>query len=177
MPAALIMTSLQAWVQATAESPGDPAEVVARLNRGMIATSLGSRFITFFFCILDPRTGVLTYCNAGHNPPLLVRAGGGVTRLEGGGPVLGIFPALVFERRSCRLEPDDLLLLYSDGVTEAWNPQGEDFGEERLATLVTECRAEPAGTILRRVHAAVEEWVAGMPAADDITLVVARRTG
>lgn len=175
MPAALMMTCLQAKVHAIAEYGHDPAEIVTRLNRSIAATCPNNRFVTLFFGVAHPQTGELTYCNAGHNPPLLVHRHGEALRLEGGGPVLGILPSLTFQEHACRLEPGDALLMYSDGVTEAVNPAEEEFGEERLAELLRERRQEPAQAIVDAVHDAVQDFTAGQPPADDITVVVARR--
>jgi Serine phosphatase RsbU, regulator of sigma subunit len=176
MPAALLMSSLQAKVQAISETSPSPAALVARLNRSVAATCPDNRFITFFYARLNPRSGELVYCNAGHNPPLLARADGTVVRLEGGGPVLGILPGVGYQERSCRIEAGDLLLLYSDGVTEAQAPGGEEFGEERLEEIVRASRGDSAETVLAKVNAAIRDFTAGCPAADDITLVAARRT-
>jgi len=144
MPAALMMTSLQAKVQALAETPGDPGVIVGRLNRSLVGTCPANRFITFFFAIIDASSGDIAFCNAGHNPPFLVRAGGGIERLEGGGPVLGILPAMTYQRRQCHMEPGDLLVLYSDGVTEAATPAGEEFEDRlpELAARLRHCRAQ-----------------------------------
>lgn len=175
MPAALLMASLQAKVQALAETPGSTADLVARLNRGMTTTCPRNRFVTFFYGVLDPRTGDLTWCNAGHNPPFLVRSNGELLPLDGGGPVIGILPAMCYEEQRGAMQPGDTLVLYSDGVTEACNPAGEEF-ENCLKALVVEKRAEPAARIVTAVHEAVGAWIAGQPPADDVTVVVARRT-
>jgi sigma-B regulation protein RsbU (phosphoserine phosphatase) len=176
MPAALMMTCLQAKVHAIAEYGDAPAEIVGRLNRSIAATCPGNRFVTLFFGIADPRTGELTYCNAGHNPPLVVRSDRAAVRLEGGGPVLGILPNLTFQEQSFRLDSGDALLMYSDGVTEAVNPAGEDFGEQRLAELLRENRRQPAQAIVDAVCDAVQNFAAGQPPADDITVVAACRS-
>jgi serine phosphatase RsbU (regulator of sigma subunit) len=175
MAAALLMTSLQAKVQALAEALADPADVVARLNRSLATTCPQNRFITFFFAIVDPHNGEMVFCNAGHNPPLLVRQSGEIVQLEGGGPVLGIFPAIAYHGQRCQMHPGDVLLLYSDGVTEACNPAGEEF-EGRLLALAAEARGRSAAEIVQQVHEAVRDWIAGEPPADDITVVCARRT-
>jgi len=174
MPAALMMTSLQAKVQALAETPGDPGVIVGRLNRSLVGTCPANRFITFFFAIIDASNGDIAFCNAGHNPPFLVRAGGGIERLEGGGPVLGILPAMTYQRRDCHMEPGDLLVLYSDGVTEAANLEGEEF-EDRLPELAVRLRDHSASEVVQAIHEAVRDWIAGQPPADDVTVVVARR--
>lgn len=175
MPAALLMSSLQAKVHAIAETSSAPAEVVTRLNRSVAATCPDNRFVTFFFSRLNLRSGEMTYCNAGHNPPLLARSDGKVERLEGGGPVLGILPGLSYQERSCVMEAGDMLLLYSDGVTEAQSPSGEEFGEERLEEILRESRRDGVEAVLSIVQAAVQSWTAGQPPSDDITLVAARR--
>lgn len=176
MPAALMVSSLQARLQVLAENPNDVASLVNRLNRLLAANCPSNRFISLFFCVLDPATGDITYCNAGHNPPLVVRSGGQVEEIQGGGPIMGIFPAAVYEEHHGRLEPGDMLVMYSDGVTEATDPQQEEFGEERLAKLLIEHRCRPARAVVEAVNHAILEWSSGTPSADDITLVVARRT-
>jgi sigma-B regulation protein RsbU (phosphoserine phosphatase) len=175
MPAALLMMSLQARVQVLAQEPDRPASLVERLNRILTAASLNSRFVSFFFSVLDPVTGELVYSNAGHNPPILMRSDGKIQRLEGGGPVLGILPGICYEEKQCVIAPGDVALLYSDGVTEANNPEGVEFGEDRLVQLLNSTRHQPAEEILATITQAVHDWMAGAPAADDITLVVVRR--
>lgn len=177
MPAALLMSSLQARVQVVAEEGDEVGSMVKRLNRLICKHCPGNRFITLFACVLDPRTGEMTYCNAGHNPPLLARASGAVDKLEGGGMILGIFAGAVYEQRTITMQQGDALVLFSDGITEApkGGEGGEEFDEARLAGLVAGRRQQPAATIVEEVLAALTDWSAGAPAADDITLVVARR--
>jgi phosphoserine phosphatase RsbU/P len=176
MPAALLMSNLQARVQVLSEEPVGLAEMVTRLNRLTCRHCPGDRFITFFACTVDPRTGETSYCNAGHNPPLLLRADGSCERLEGGGPILGVFGAARYEQRSCTLAHGDTLVLYSDGVTEAPRGGSEDeFEEERLVTSAREGAGEPAEALVSRIIGALAEWAAGAPAADDVTLVIVRR--
>jgi serine phosphatase RsbU (regulator of sigma subunit)/pSer/pThr/pTyr-binding forkhead associated (FHA) protein len=177
LPAALMMTCLQSKVQALAESHREPAELVTHLNRSLKTTCPENRFVTLFYALLDPPSGELVYSNAGHNPPLVARASGEVIPLQEGGPVLGIMPALIFEEHRVLIEPGDALLLYSDGVTEAANAEGEEFGEKRLAELLAASRQAGAERIVDAVHDAVEQWLTGHPPADDITVVAARRTG
>ncbi len=177
MPAALLMASLQASVQAVAQEPGDLAALVSRLDRIVAANCPTNRFVTLFFCVIDPGSGLLRYCNAGHNPPLVVRTDGRIERLEGCGTALGILPELGYESRECSLSHGDLLAAYSDGVTESRDPVREEFGEDRLARLLCEHRAAPAGAILERVTRVLGEWTASAPLEDDLTLVIARRTG
>jgi serine phosphatase RsbU (regulator of sigma subunit) len=175
MPAALLMMSLQARVQVLAQEPDSPASLVERLNRILTTTSSNNRFVSFFFSLLDPSTGEVVYSNAGHNPPILLRSDGSTQRLEGGGPVLGILPEACYEEQRIFMQSGDVALLYSDGVTEANDPQGEEFGETRLVELLRNARQQPADKILNTITQAVHDWMAGAPAADDITLVVVRR--
>jgi serine phosphatase RsbU (regulator of sigma subunit)/pSer/pThr/pTyr-binding forkhead associated (FHA) protein len=177
MAASLMMMGLQARVQVLADEPQDLAVVMNRINKITCNNCPSNRFITFFFCVFEPADGELVYCNAGHNPPFLVRSDGSVECVEGGGPVLGIVPGARYSEYRARLEPGDVLVLYSDGVTEATNPAEEEFGEERFAALLAENRCRPAAEIIGAITGAVAHWGAGAPAADDITLVVARRTG
>ena len=175
MPASLLMSSLQARVQVLFEEADDLARKIARLNKAICTNCPDNRFITFFMTVADPATGELVYTNAGHNPPLLVRASGGFERLVGGGVILGILPMAVYKESRIKMEPGDVLVLFSDGVTEAANPSDEDFGEERLAAVVGQMRDRPAAEIVDAVEAAVTEFSKGAPPADDVTVVIARK--
>jgi sigma-B regulation protein RsbU (phosphoserine phosphatase) len=176
MPAALLMTALKGGVQVLlGEAPGNVASVMSRLDHFVSGNFPRNRFVTLFFGLLDPASGNLTYCNAGHNPPFLVRANGSIERLTSCGTVLGIFPDHGYDVRTCRLEPGDVLTMYSDGVTEENNPGGEEFGEERLGQLLLEKGRGAASGLVEGVRKAVLSWAAGAAAADDVTVVVARR--
>jgi len=176
MPAALLMSSLQARVHVVFEEPDHLAQKMTRLNKGTCANCPDNRFITFFACIADPKTGSVVYTNAGHNPPLVVRAKGGFETLGGaGGMILGILPMAQYQEANVVLDPGDILVLFSDGVTEAVDPEDHDFAEERLANLVGLMRDRPAAEIVEAVHRAVHAFTQGAPAADDITVVIARR--
>ena len=176
MPASLLMMGLQARVQVMIDEPDNLGDVMKRLNRVTAANCPDNKFISLFFCVIDPNTGDVTYANGGHNPPLIVRADGTYERLEGGGPVLGILPAADYDQYRCRLEQGDLLAIYSDGVTEAATPNDEEFEIEHLAAVLSNRRKETARTIVASVNEALTEWTGGAPPADDITLIVARRT-
>jgi serine phosphatase RsbU (regulator of sigma subunit) len=177
MPASLLMMGLQARVQVLIEEPKSLAEVMTRLNRITSANCPSNRFISLFFCILDGDTGELTYCNAGHNPPLIVRKSGEVEEITGGGPVLGILRSIEYHEQRVHLDEGDTLVIYSDGVTEAADVQGEEFDTPRLGETVARYRTQGAGQILNEVNRAVAEFTAGAPQSDDITLIVARRLG
>jgi serine phosphatase RsbU (regulator of sigma subunit)/pSer/pThr/pTyr-binding forkhead associated (FHA) protein len=175
MPASLMMMALHARVQVLAEDPGNLGAFMVRLNKATCATCPSNRFITFFFCVLDPASGDLAYANAGHNPPILVRANGDAEMLEGGGPVLGILSIAPYSEMHATLAEGDMLVLYSDGVTEANNPAFDQFDEERFIEVLKANRHQPAGKIVEAVTGALTEFCAGAPQADDITLVVAKR--
>ncbi len=176
MPASLLMSSLQARVQVLFESPDNLAANVARLNRVVASNCPDNRFITFFICVINPASGEIVYCNAGHNPPLVIRKNGEVEKLTEGGIMLGIIPQASYREGQSYLEPGDAVVLYSDGVTEAARPgANEDFGEERLAETIRAHPADPPNAVVRAVTDAVAAFTQGAPAADDITVVFARR--
>ena len=175
MPAALLMMGLQARVQTLAEEPRNLAYVMTRLNRLTSANCPENRFITVFFCILNGETGELTFCNAGHNPPLIIRANGKHEKLEGGGPVIGILPFIEYQEYRNSLAVGDTLVIYSDGVTEAADASDDEFETDRLAAAVAKARHLPATRILDAIRQAVTDHVAGAPQSDDITIMVARR--
>jgi sigma-B regulation protein RsbU (phosphoserine phosphatase) len=176
MPAALLMSSLQARVQVLFDDPTNLAALVTRLNRIISSNCPANRFISFFIGVLDPKTDELIYVNAGHNPPLLVHRGGAVEKLEGTGLILGIMGAAKYEQRTAHLELGDVVVLFSDGVTEACHPDvDEEFGEDRLAATLAELSCDSAQSIIESINKRVHEFTGGCPPADDITLVVARR--
>jgi sigma-B regulation protein RsbU (phosphoserine phosphatase) len=175
MPASLLMSSLHARVHVLFEDGDDLAQKVTRLNKSTCQNCPDNRFITFFMTVADPATGDLVYANAGHNPPLLVRAAGGFETLGGGGMILGILPKAVYTESHAAMQPGDVLVLFTDGVTEASDPAGEEYGEARLAELVASLLNRPSAEIVEAITTAVAEYTQGAPAADDITVVVVRR--
>ncbi|HTC36888.1 MAG TPA: SpoIIE family protein phosphatase [Bryobacteraceae bacterium] len=176
MPAALLMSSLQARVQVLFDDPENLAALVTRLNRIITSNCPSNRFITFFIGILDPKTGNLTYVNAGHNPPLVAHADGSVEKLEGTGLILGILAVAAYTQKTCNLAPGDALLLFSDGVSEPVRPDSdEEFGEDRLAQSFAKLRDQDAQSIIDTINQQVREFTGGLPLPDDITLVVAKR--
>jgi serine phosphatase RsbU (regulator of sigma subunit) len=177
MPASLLMMGLQARVQVLIDEPKNLAEVMTKLNRITSLNCPSNRFISLFFCILDGDTGELTFCNAGHNPPLIIRANGTWEQLRGGGPVVGILATIEYQEHRVKIEEGDTLVIYSDGVTEAENQRHDEFEVEGLVQAVIASRRLPAEKIIEEVNRAVAEFTAGAPQSDDITLVVARRVG
>jgi serine phosphatase RsbU (regulator of sigma subunit) len=176
MPAALLMSSLQARIHVLFQEPDSLAGQVTRLNRITAASCPGNCFITLFTAILDPATGRMEYCNAGHNPPLLIRKNDEIESLGASGLVVGIIGDAAYQQGTCALESGEVLLLFSDGVTEASNPEsGDEFGEERLIALLKKERDQPSAKLIDSIKAEVSSFTNGAAAADDMTIVVARR--
>ena len=168
--AALLMANLQAAVRAFAADARDPADVSERINAVMCSNIASGKFITFFYCLLDAAQRRLTYCNAGHNAPILIR-GENAARLEEGGALLGIFPDWKFEQRTIDLLPGDRILLFTDGITEAEDLKGEEFGEERLISAMRQLHGLSANELQSRVLEAVSVFCGGN-FRDDATLLV-----
>jgi sigma-B regulation protein RsbU (phosphoserine phosphatase) len=175
MPAALLMSNLQATVKAFAPSMGSPAALCARVNRVLSAQITLGRFITFFYAELETGGRALRYANAGHNPPLLLRAGGAAEWLDAGGPLLGVVPDAGYEEATTALAPGDTLVLYTDGITEAQAATGELFGEERLLASVRAAAGGGPEAVQRRLLDDVAAHCGG-DWGDDATVLVLRAT-
>ena len=175
MPAALLMTHLNASVRAHVETERPLAEVMARLNRAIHQKVQGARFITLVLAGADGSTGEIKYVNAGHNPPLLLRDSGSVEQLTEGGLLLGIRDQEEYATGACRLDPGETLLFYSDGVTEARSPSGEEFGDEKLEEFLKERKGMGAEDFVEALLAAVRDFCAPAKPQDDVTVVVMRR--
>jgi sigma-B regulation protein RsbU (phosphoserine phosphatase) len=171
IPAALLMSNLQAAVRAFATEAVEPADLCGQVNRILCGHITEGRFISFFYCVLDAEEGALTYSNAGHYPPVLVRASGAVERLTAGGAVLGVVSEGAYEHGRVAIGAGDRLLMFTDGVTEARNAADEEFGEERLIALALAHRACSAPALQARLHEAVAAFTAGR-FHDDATLIV-----
>jgi sigma-B regulation protein RsbU (phosphoserine phosphatase) len=178
-PAALLMALLLAMMRTLAplmEKDGlEPAELVARLNVQVSRHSPRSRFITLFYGVYDARAGELTYVNAGHPPPLLLRASGGIHRLDQGGMALGMFEHSTYATGHARLQLDELLAVYSDGLTEAENPAGRPFDETGLESALREHRHDSVSAIGEAMVDAVEKHTGDAHMADDLTVLLLRR--
>jgi phosphoserine phosphatase RsbU/P len=171
MPAALLMSNLQAAVRGLALPTVAPDELAARLNSLLYRNMAIDRFITFFYAQLAGTERRLRYVNAGHNPPVVVHRDGSHHRLQEGGGVLGVFAKQDFAAGSVLLERGDRIVLFTDGVTEAGNVNGEEFGEERLVELVQENRTAGAKEIQERILTAAGEFSRGNW-TDDATMLV-----
>lgn len=171
MPAALLMSNLQATVRGLASETMRPEELCTRANQFLCRNIAQDKFITFFYGCLDARSRRLEYTNAGHNAPIVLRRDGSHCRLQTGGGVLGVFEQHTYEQGEVELFAGDRLVLFTDGLTEAGNPDGEEFGEQRLLRLLMENRARSAGELQRKIMDAVSEFSRG-DFQDDATLIV-----
>ncbi len=176
MAAALFMALTRSVIRACTGRTPSPADGIAQANRLICADSSEGMFVSLFYGLLDPRSGQLTYVNAGHNPPLLYRQGQDeLTELGRTGIILGVLEEATFEQRTIQLRPGDLLLLYTDGVTEATDAQGQEFGKHRLQSFMHQWRGAPAAEIVVALEQAVAEFVGTAAASDDITIAAAKR--
>jgi sigma-B regulation protein RsbU (phosphoserine phosphatase) len=175
IPAALLMATLRAFLRGQAiDHETDLSVAMANLNRLVFESSAQNRYATFFLGTYDSASRVLRYVNAGHNAPMLIRAGGEVVRLEVGGCVVGLMRAGSWESGKVKLERGDLLVAFTDGISEAMNNVDDEWGEERLIEAARAMRGIPAKAILDRIVRSADGFVAGAPQYDDMTLIVAR---
>ncbi len=171
-PASLLMANLQATIRALVPLELPLHELTARVNDLMCQNTGSDRFVTFFWAEIDPRQRSLTYVNAGHNYPYLLRADRTVRRLDRGGMILGVLPTAVpYEHDRIALNSGDLLLLFTDGVSEAMSAEGREYGEERLEGVLTTYRDRTAQEILDAVHRDILEFARGAAQSDDITMM------
>lgn len=179
--AALLMAAIQSAVHAQfydGYAPGkvpevagvSPATVVARLNRQLCANTPEEKYATFFYAVYDARSGELAYTNAGHPPPVLFRSDG-LVRLDSGGTVLGLFPQVRFDQAEVQLRPGDVLLAFTDGLTEPENSYAEEFGEKRLIAAVRQTLDSPPETLAEDIYRRITDWTGGGEPQDDMTML------
>ena len=173
--AALLMSSVHAAVRAQATTRLSASEVVGEINQYIYDNTPSNRFVTLFYSELDPRSHQLNYITAGHNSPLLVRTTGEVTTLDIGGFPVGITPFADYREGWAELTPGDVLVIYSDGVTESLNEEGEEFGEARLIEIVQKNRGRTAAGLRDRIDEALAKFVGKAKTVDDLTLVIVKR--
>jgi phosphoserine phosphatase RsbU/P len=178
--AALLMSALhsadRAFSAAVNEegAPVSPALLLKLLNAHLYRSTQSARYATLFLATYDPATRRLTYSNGGHLPPLVISKDGSVQRLEVGGAVVGLLDGLEYEEATVQLEPGDLLVAYTDGLTEP-EKNGEDFGEERLMEFVRARREEPLTVLASNTLQVVKAWIGEQEQPDDMTVVLARQ--
>ncbi|MBN2432055.1 MAG: SpoIIE family protein phosphatase [Acidobacteria bacterium] len=174
MPAALLMSNLQATVRGQAVLSESAGDCVKRANLMLYHSTTAEKFATFFYGILDRERHTLSYSNAGHNYPLLFRRNGALQHLKTGGIVLGCLEEYDFEEETLPFHAGDLLVVFSDGIPDAENRNEQEFGEEHLAEVIRRHRQETAAGLLERILMSVNEFAAGCPQRDDMTLLVIR---
>jgi serine phosphatase RsbU (regulator of sigma subunit) len=170
---------LTAYIEALSSAPIEdglaPDQVFSRVSRRLYRRTPHERFATAFLAVLDPTSGVVRYANAGHNPPLVLRADGSVEALGATGIPLGLLPLGEYECEDITLSAGDTLVTYTDGITEATNPSDEEYGAERLEALCLRNSGESLDDIAAALHGDLEKFAEGVPYADDQTLVMLRR--
>ena len=176
MAASILAASVQSAFQAWAAENFPPDRVCARLNDLVFRRTSPEKFVTFIAVLYDPETGAIVYSNAGHNPGLVLRAAGGHELLPAQGTPLGLFPGSSYGSAALTLAPGDLLVLYTDGVTEAANPDDDEFGLDRLVALVRSVASRPLDEVETAIGEGLAAFAAGVPFHDDRTIVLLRRT-
>ena len=183
MPAALFMTLVRTLVRATVQQLNPPEQVLERVNDILVPDAPQGMFVTLAYAILDIETGELEYANAGHNPPLVFRHNtGALEPFKRTGMALGVLEGNHIEGRQIRLEPQDILIMYTDGVTEAFSPQGDIFGEARLLQTIKNVAENEAlnpvnsQTLLETIDQTVTDFIGDSTPSDDLTLLVMKRT-
>ncbi len=178
VPAALFMAVTTYLLKAAADQEAGPEQILFQLNSRLFQDNDSAMFVTFVCCILDLKTGELQYANGGHNPPLLVRRNGEIAFLGNpGGPVVGIFEDVSFTPETLWLQPGDSLLLYTDGVTEAFNTEGELFSKERLLDQVLQSRPRTVTRLVNGVLDALQSFTAQAEQSDDVTMIAVQFKG
>jgi sigma-B regulation protein RsbU (phosphoserine phosphatase) len=176
MPAALFMAFTRTVVRVSVDRAASPAEGIAYANRLICAENTGGLFVSLFYGQLQPATGQLTFVNAGHNQPLVYRQGTGyVTPLRRTGMPLGVDAEAAYTQQTVQLSPGDVLLLYTDGVTDALNPRQEEFGPERLQQALRDHSTDLTVDLITAVEKSLQAFAEGVAPFDDVTLVVAKR--
>jgi sigma-B regulation protein RsbU (phosphoserine phosphatase) len=180
MPAALFMSLCRTLVRASATQLHSPATVLQRVNELILAQSRSNMLLTAFYGVLNWRSGVFTYANAGHPPPILwcqaCAAKPPLPTLTAKGIILGVMEGITLQERQVTLTPGDILILYTDGVTEPINLDGEEFGEERLARIIASSSDQPCSDIVRQIRSAVWDFAGQQSQFDDYTLVGIKRS-
>jgi phosphoserine phosphatase RsbU/P len=174
-PAALLSAMVQGIIAAQSASTDGPSATLTRVNQAMLRRAIEARYATTFYGVLEP-TGEVAFCNAGHNPPFVLGRNG-VSRLDRGGPPLGLFEGIPFDEGCVRLEPGDWVIVFSDGVSEALSVAGEEFGDARIAEVAREHYDHEPTVLLEGLLSSVRTFTTGAPQGDDVTAMVVRYRG
>jgi sigma-B regulation protein RsbU (phosphoserine phosphatase) len=180
MPAALFMSLTRSILRASLNHAVSPAEGIRRANRLICADSSSGMFVTVFYALLDPAAGKMTYVNAGHNPPLFYKCGkragqGYLSQLGRSGMALGVEEEAAYEQQTLPFGAGDVLVMYTDGVTDALDPQDNDYGIGRLESLALAHREASATEIATALEQSIQSFTAGAPLFDDITTLIVKR--
>jgi len=171
-PASLLMANIQAFLQVICRQEMHIAQSTGLINDLIFANTSDGRFITFFWCVINNEEKNLTYVNAGHNPPLLIRDGK-IIKLQKGGIILGVIETMMpYASEDITLQKDDVIVLFTDGISEAMNKRGEEFSDDRLEKITLKLASECANDILDGIKNEVKNFTEGAPQSDDITMVV-----
>jgi sigma-B regulation protein RsbU (phosphoserine phosphatase) len=175
MPAALLMANLQATLRGQIMINSSPKECLQRTNALIYKSTDADKFATLFYGALDNGAHELTYANAGHNYPLFLKPGREPIRLETGGLVLGCLDDFCYGEKTIQFDPGDVLLIYSDGITESIDANEEEFGEQKLSEILQQNVSESAARLIERIVSAVHTHAGESPQADDMTILIIRR--
>jgi sigma-B regulation protein RsbU (phosphoserine phosphatase) len=176
-PASLLMSNVQASLRVLAVPAIELARDTSRINELLYSNTDFNKYATMFYGVLDPATGRLAYVNAGHNPPYVLRASGEIETLNVGGLPIGLMSGMGYEEGAAELGPGDLLVLFTDGVSEAVNAADEEFGEAKIEELARTHADAGAEAVLDAIAEAVAVFAQGLPQMDDITMLVVKRQG
>ena len=176
IPAALFMAVSRTMIRSKGVQGVNPGECLTESNRLLASYSVDCMFVTVFYAIYNTKTGHVTYCNAGHNPPHLLRANGTTEELpKPKNTIVGAFDGIEYQDDTLQLEHGDTLVMFTDGVTEAMNPKFEEFGNERLDNILGGLSASSCQQIVETVKAGIKDFVEGAEQSDDITILVLKR--
>ena len=175
VPAALLMATLRAYLRGqTIGGKSNLAAMMVNLNKLVYESSASNRYATFFYGQYDAPTGLFRYVNAGHNPPMLFKESGALVRLDVGGPVVGLIPECSYQEGAVTLEAHDVLVAFTDGISEAMNIDMDDWGEDRLVAATQPSRSLAPRLLIDHIIQQADAFVAGAPQHDDMTVVVVR---
>ena len=177
LPASLLMSNLQATLRSQTFSTPSPRECVQRSNTLLFQSTSPEKFVTLFYCLLDRSNHQLMFTNAGHEFPFLISREGEIRRLQTGGLAVGMLESFPFSEEAVAINPEDVLVIFSDGISEAMNSAHEPFGDQRLSETVKQHHTGSAEEMIDAIIASVRTHVSSAPQMDDITLVVVKRTG